>query len=91
MHRFSDFAQSPLDGDKMSIDDLIDKEISVLKFNVKKSKFEGKLLTVQFELNGVKHVLMTGSGVLLQQLEDNADKLPFLATIQKIDKYYSFV
>jgi hypothetical protein len=56
MNKFSEFADttiSPImDGKKVSLDDILDKEISVLRYRIKKTKFsEAKnpdCLTVQF-------------------------------------------
>lgn len=41
MQRFSDFSSQvkPLDGEKISIDKLVDKEIEVHSYNIRNSKF----------------------------------------------------
>lgn len=95
MHRFSDFAtdQHQLEGDKLSVEEVINQEIVVTCFRVQKSKFnngDGTLLTLQFELNGKKHIIFTGSNVLKSQVETYKDKLPFITTIKKINKYLTF-
>jgi hypothetical protein len=101
MNKFSEFADtsvSPvMDGKKMMLDDVLDKEIIVLRYRVKKSKYsEAKnpdCLTIQFaypENENTHFVLFTGSTVLMQQLEQYKDKLPFSATIRKPGKYYTF-
>jgi hypothetical protein len=49
-------------------------------------------LTIQFEYPdkpGEKHVIFTGSNVLIDQLKQYGEKLPFLATIRKKDRYYT--
>jgi len=101
MNKFSEFADttiSPvLDGKKMSLDDILEKEIIVLRYRIKKTKFsEAKnpdCLTVQFafpENEEARFVFFSGSSVLMQQLEKYQDKIPFSATIKKIGKYFTF-
>jgi len=101
MNKFSEFADttvSPImDGKKLSLDDILDKEIVVLRYRVKKTKYaEAKnpdCLTVQFaypENENTHFVFFSGSSVLMQQLEKYKDKLPFTATIKKIGKYFTF-
>lgn len=95
MLRFSDFAEEekPLDGDKIKIDDVLNQEIVILGYKVRGSKYpksSDKCLTLQVELEGKRRVVFTGSMVLLEQVEKYQDKLPFLATIKKIDRYYAF-
>jgi hypothetical protein len=94
--RFSDFAREhvPLDGVKLKIDDIINKEITVIGYRVKDSKFtKDKVttcLTIQFLLGDARHVVFTGSGVLLDQCKSYENEIPFLATVKKIDKYFTF-
>jgi len=101
MNKFSDFADTSIspvmDGKKVSLDDILDKEIVVLRYRVKKTKFsEAKnpeCLTVQFaypENEDVHFVFFSGSSVLMQQLEKYQDKLPFSASIKKVGKYFTF-
>jgi hypothetical protein len=101
MNKFSEFADTSLspimDGRKMSLDEILDKEILVLRYRVKQSKFkEAKnpdCLTVQFaypESENTHFVFFSGSSVLMQQLEKYKDKLPFSATIKKVGKYFTF-
>lgn len=92
--RFSDFARDhiPLDGAKLKIDDILNKEIMVTAVRIKPSKF-GKCpncLTIQFILNGEKYVAFTGSQILADQATTYQEQLPFVATIKKIDKYFTF-
>jgi len=96
--RFSDFAKDhvPLDGAKLKIDDILNKEILVTAIRIKPSKFgvAGKsspsFLTLQFNLKGERYVAFTGSGVLADQAQAYQAEIPFLATIKKIDRYYTF-
>ena len=89
--RFTDFAEENiLDGDKIRIDDVINEEITILNFRVKESKLkEGDYLTLQISKDNKKHVIFTGSHVLIDQIKKYKDEIPFLATIRKINKYYS--
>jgi len=56
MKRFSDFAtdENPIDGEKVKIDDILNKEIEITAYRIKNSKFEerehGKCITIQFRL-----------------------------------------
>lgn len=79
-----------MDGEKKKIDDILDKNIVVLKYRITESKYTEKCLTLQFELNGCRHVLFTGSSVLINQCERYEKMLPFETKIKKIDKYYTF-
>ena len=96
MHKFSDFAdESNLYGQKMKMSDVVGKEIAVKNYRITWSRYSDKhnskrCLTLQFTLNDEPHVLFTGSEVLIEQIERYKENLPFLATIQKIDKFYSF-
>lgn len=94
--RFSDFAEEPelLDGSKLKMEEVLNKEILITGFKISDSKFSKsnnpKCLTLQFEMDDEKHVIFTGSTVLINQIEKYKDEIPFLTTIKKIDKYYSF-
>jgi hypothetical protein len=101
MNKFSEFADTSIspvmDGKKIALDDILDKEIMVLRYRIKKTKFsEAKnpdCLTVQFaypEDENNRFVFFSGSSVLMQQLEKYKDKLPFTATIKKVGKYFTF-
>ncbi len=95
MKRFSEFAEESgsLDGDKIRIDDVLNKELIITGYRIKESKYPKsgpKCLTLQIVLDDKKHILFTGSTVLLEQMEKYQDNLPFIATIRKIDRYYTF-
>ena len=36
-----------------------------------------------------KRIFFTGSGVVISMLEKYEDKIPFITTVKKIDKYYT--
>jgi hypothetical protein len=94
--RFSDFAEeaSPMDGTKLKVDDVINKEILVINCKIKESKYSKtnstKCLMLQFEMDGIRYVLFTGSSVLTEQMEKYKEEIPFLTTIKKVDRYYTF-
>jgi hypothetical protein len=98
LQRFSDFADptaGPLDGDKVKIDDVLGKEIILHGFRVKASRYKDDnpdYLTLQFayqERPDERFIIFTGSTVLQEQLEKYKDRLPFLATIKKVDRFYT--
>ena len=91
--RFGDFAKDhvPLDGTKLKIADILNQEILITGFRVKSSKYNASsCLTIQFILGDERHVAFTGSQVLLDQCKSYEAEIPFIATVKRIDKYYSF-
>lgn len=94
MKRFSDFAEEPraLEGEKTPIDSILNKEITVTGYKIGKTKYSrggrDQCLTLEIELDGAKHVVFTGSGVLIDQMEKYGCQVPFVAEIVKINKYY---
>lgn len=92
---FADFAEEsrPLDGEKIRIDEVIDREMTVIGFNLRRSRYEknrsGKCLLLQMEIGGERRVLFTGSDVMIEQMEKYGEHVPFVATIRKIDRYYT--
>jgi hypothetical protein len=94
--RFSDFAKEimPLEGGKVKLDSVVNREIVVTNYRVKQSRYkkEGadRCLTLQFEMDGAQQILFTGSTVLADQIERYQAELPFVTIIKKIDKYYTF-
>jgi len=94
LKKFSDIAKEQiLDGDKVRIDDIINTEITILKYAIKESRYSknksGDYLTIQIEKDGKRYVIFTGSDVLIDQLKQYGEQLPFIATIRKINRYYS--
>lgn len=94
MKKFSDISkENILDGDKIRLDDILNEEILIIGYRVKNSRYSknssGKYLTLQIEYKDKKYVVFTGSDVLIDQLEKYGNEIPFLATIRKINRYYS--
>ena len=80
-----------LEGEKMKLVDILDKEVLITGYAVHKSKFKDEMyLTLQFELESIKRIIFTGSGVLINQIETYADKIPFYAIIKNFGKYFAF-
>jgi len=94
IHSFSDFAdtQTPFDGTKKRIDEALNRPIIVRGYKIIPSKKSAgaMCLELQFEMNGELCILFTGSSVLTDQCEKYADKMPFRATIKKVDKFFTF-
>jgi hypothetical protein len=95
MKKFADFNvdAKPLDGEKIRLDDILNIEITVIGYNIRKSKYgknvSGKCLALQVEYCGKRRLVFTGSDVLIGQLERYGEQIPFVATIRKIDRYYT--
>jgi hypothetical protein len=95
--RFSEFATNThLDGAKVKLESILDKEIVVHGYKVTDSRFKGegsdKCLTIQFSYptSEERFVIFTGSKVITDQLERNADgNMPFLAIIKRVGKYFA--
>lgn len=97
MKHFSEFAKEdlPFEGEKVRVDSLLNKEIIIVKYKVRPSKYKDKCrncATVQFKESEEDNnkVFFTGSEVLIDMLEKYKEELPFITTIRKIDRYYTF-
>ena len=92
--KFSAFAknQLPMPGNKKRLDDILNREITVVDFRLRKStKRDGtECLQMQFLLDDEVCVLFTGSSVLINQIKEAKDNIPFVGTVVKMDRYYSF-
>jgi len=93
--RFSDFATEPtvLDGDKIKLDSILNQEIEIVGYRIGDSNYSknksGKYLTLQIKIEQEVKILFTGSDVLIKQIEKYVNEIPFLATIKKINRYYT--
>ena len=98
MKRFSDFDIKTGDsftGDKIKIDKVLNREITVHKYKTEDSKFpknkSGKCLHMQIELSGAKLIIFSGSDFLMNQLKQiPEDDFPFIATIIKSNEHFEF-
>jgi hypothetical protein len=94
--KFSDFAKESaiLDGNKLSMSEIINREILIIGYRLSDSKYSknnnNKCLTLHIELDNKRYIVFTGSVILIEQIEKYKDEIPFLATIKQIDKYYTF-
>lgn len=95
MVKFSEFVEDdekPIEGEKVSITNILNKEIVITKYKVRNSKYNcDKCATVQFyeESDERKRIFFTGSAVIIEQLEKYGEKIPFMTTVTKIDKYFT--
>jgi len=82
----------PLDGKKKRIEEVLNKPLAIHGFKVTESKHKQgeQCLQLQFDMDGERFILFTGSSVLARQCEKYAEKIPFKATIIKIDKFFTF-
>jgi hypothetical protein len=98
IHRFSDFAEERKrpEGPKVRIADLVGRQILITGFLVEPSKFKNPdgskkdRLTLEFVLDGKKHIVFTGAVVLIDLTQKYQGEIPFYATIDYNGRYYSF-
>lgn len=94
MTRFSDISEEKiLEGDKISIETVLNKEVIILGHKIMTSKYNknnsGKCLYLQIEYQEEKRIIFTGSDVLIKQMDKYGNKCPFISTIKKINRYYT--
>lgn len=97
MNKFKDFNIKPqlnsFTGDKINIDGILNTEIEVLQFKIEESKKKQgtKFLTLQIDKHGTKHVVFTGSTVLMNMIQQvPEDKFPFNTIIVKESGHLEF-
>lgn len=99
MNRFSDLGIKPtqkrLVGDKIKIAKILNREILVRDYRLEESKYgknrSGKCLYLQIEIEGTKHIVFTGSDVLIDLIQQvPKEKLPFFTTIVKEGECFEF-
>ena len=92
--KFSVFAkdQTPMPGTKKRLDEIVNREIKVIDYRIRRSKQKDgtECLQLQFLLDGEVCVLFTGSSVLNKQIKEFASQIPFVGTIVHVQRYYSF-
>ncbi|TWP30533.1 hypothetical protein ETU08_01875 [Apibacter muscae] len=97
MNQFKDFKIKPeinhFTGDKIKIDKILNVPIVIIDYKIEQSKAKvgTQLLTLQIEKSGTRHVVFTGSTVLLQMIQKvDKEKFPFISTIVKENEYLEF-
>jgi hypothetical protein len=98
MKRFSQFdikSGDSFTGDKIKIDKVLNREITVIKHKIEDSKFpknkSGKCLHLQIELAGTSLVIFSGSDFLMNQIRQiEEDDFPFISTIIKSNDHFEF-
>lgn len=96
MHNFKDFGITPstkgFTGDKIKISKILNLEIIIHDYKLADSKYSGRRLDIQIELNGTKHITWTGSSYMIEMIERvPKDKFPFKATIVEDNDRYILV
>ncbi len=91
--RFSDFTKNKTvgNGEKMSINDVLNQEILILGYEWKDSKFKenAQYIIITFELNGKKNFLTTSSQIIIEQMETIVENTPFYTIIKRKNNYYT--
>lgn len=97
MNNFKDFKIIPavlnFTGEKIKIDRVLNVEIKIHDFKVDNSKHKvgTEYLTLQIEKAGVKHIIFTGSTILIQMIKQvPKTKFPFTTVIKRENEYYEF-
>lgn len=98
MNNFKDFGIKPVinnfTGDKIKIERILNREIQIIDFKIQNSKYENageKCLHMQIQIGEIKHVVFTGSKILMQTIQQvSKDSFPFLTTVVKDNEYYEF-
>jgi hypothetical protein len=95
MNNFKDFNIKPKTesfvGDKRKMSKLLNLEITVHRYKIVPSKFDGSRLDLQIELNGVKMVTWTASNYMVQMIKDVPENgFPFKTIIKEVDEHYEF-
>lgn len=99
MNSFADLNITPqynnFQGNKIDIDDLLNREIIVHDFKIGPSKFKDRgdkeCLTLQITVNNEMRVVFCGSTYLMQTIKlIPKNKFPFTTTIVKKNKCHQF-
>ena len=78
----TDMPTQMFDGERATIDDMLDETIIIRDMVTRPSSFsEGDYIILQVEKDGEPYVVITGSAVLMRQISEKADKLPFRCKI----------
>ena len=96
MNKFKDFnikvQSNAFVGDKIKISKILNRTISVHAFKVENSKYNaGKCLYMQIELSGTKHIVFTGSLILIDSIQKvPSTGFPFETIIIEENEMYQF-
>ncbi len=99
MKRFSELGiettVKSFDGDKISIETILNKEVKVLDYKIVNSKYQKKgdemCAHIHLEFNNEKRVLFSGSAYLMGAIAKvNKNDFPFATTIVKQNKRLEF-
>jgi hypothetical protein len=99
MKAFKDFNIKPpekgLTGDKIKIKRILNKPIIVHRYEIAPTKYKEsknpECLSVQFEMDGVMHIVFTGSRQLMETIKQvPLGDFPFKTTIVGEDEGYLF-
>lgn len=78
-------------GDKIKVDRILNKKISVHNYKIVDSKFKGKCLHLQIQIGDNKHVVFTSAKTLQDaMLQIEPQDFPFETTIVKEDERLFF-
>ena len=84
------------EGDKIKIKKILDRAIIVHDFKIDDSKCfkdrgNGKCLHLQISINDTKHIVFTGAGALIEQIQRvSKDDFPFSTTIIQENERFLF-
>ena len=96
MKQFKDFGIKPsiksLVGDKIKMDRILNREIVVYDYRLEDSKYaDSKCLYLQISISETKHVVFTGSSVLIETIKQvPKSDFPFETTIVKENEHFEF-
>ena len=98
MKQFKDFGIKPcvvgFIGDKIKIERILNRAITVHDYKIADSKYDngnGKCLHLQIAIGEIKHVVFTGSSVLMDIIQKvSKDDMPFSTTIVKENERFEF-
>lgn len=95
MKSFKDFKivsdHKGFEGDKIKMKKILNKEIVIYDYAIKDSNYKDKCLHLQIGVGDLKHVVFTGSKILIHNIEKvPKDGFPFKTTIVQENERYEF-
>lgn len=95
MKKFKDFGIKPeiqsFIGDKIKMERILNREIVVFDYKIEDSKFHGKRLDMQIGIGETKHVVFTGSTILISVIQKvPKEDFPFTTTIVRENEHFEF-